>query len=294
MRPKAESSLPAWFREAIDSEASKNRVEVVDCEVHYRCWGSPDRPGILLAHGMFAHSRWWDFIAPLLTDEYYLVGLDFTGMGDSDYRYDYTTGLFAKEISAVIEHSGMGAATLVGHSFGGYIGVKAAARYPHQIKRLVLVDSAVRSPDESRKRSGMMGLGNSLFPDAETARRRFRLQPRQPCRNDYILEYIARHSIMRVDDGWTWKFDEDMRASLNASRSREEHAETFRSLDCPIGLIMGEKSALFKEHTLDYMQSLRKNPFPVKVIAEAHHHLFLDEPREFVKALREMLAEIQA
>lgn len=293
-RTSNDSSVPEWFWKAIDTESREDEIAVMDCKVHYRCWGSPDKPGILLAHGMFAHSRWWDFIAPLLMDDYYLVGLDFTGMGDSDYRYDYTAALFAKEISAVIEASGMNKAILVGHSFGGYIGVKAAVRYPDQIKQLILVDSAIRSLEELKKQSwGNLSGGSSVFPDAETAWRRFRLQPPQPCENEYIVEYIGRRSVMKVDNGWTWKFDEDMRPSLQANDSGEDHAQTFKAIDCPLGLIVGEKSALFEKYTIPFMQSLRRKPFPVHIMTGAHHHCFLDQPLQFVKALKEMLKELE-
>lgn len=291
-------STPDWFWKAIDTESIEAQTTVADCAVHYRCWGNPGKPGILLAHGMFAHSRWWDFIAPLLVDDYYLVALDFTGMGDSDYRYDYTAALFTDEIVAVMEASGMSGGTVVAHSFGGYISIKTTVRHPHKITRLILVDAAIRTPEEQTKseEKAIMGSGDTLFTDVETARRRFRLQPPQPCDNTYILDYIARRSIMRVDNGWTWKFDEDLRPSLAASvghnNSHSSNMDDFKAIDCPLGLIRGSKSSLCEKHTVAYMQSLRHQAFPVTVIEGAHHHLFLDKPLEFVAALRVMLKEL--
>ena len=288
------SFTPDWFWKAIDTESTEAQVTVADCAVHYRCWGDPNKPGILLAHGMFAHSRWWDFIAPLLMDDYYLVALDFTGMGDSDYRYDYTAALFADEIIAVMEASGMSGGTVVAHSFGGYISIKTAVRHPHKIARLILVDVAVRALEEQAKgkEKTIMGSGDTLFADAETARRRFRLQPPQPCKNDYILDYIARRSIMRVDAGWTWKFDEDLRPSLAAGGGRNNSIDDFKAIDCPLGLIRGSESSLYEKHTVDYMQSLRRQALPVTVLEGAHHHLLVDKPLEFVAALRAMLKEL--
>ena len=55
-----------------------------------------------------------------------------------------------------------------------------------------------------------MGGRAKRYPDRETALTRFRLQPPQPCENQYILDYIARHSLMAADGGWTWKFDDDL------------------------------------------------------------------------------------
>lgn len=292
------SSTPKWFWDAVETESREDSVEVANCAVHYRCWGDPGKPGVLLAHGMQAHSRWWDFIAPHLMDDYYLVASDFTGMGDSDYRYDYTAAMFSDELAAVMEASGIGRGTLVGHSFGGYIGIKTANRHPDKVARLILVDVAVRTPhdqiDYETKAAEEMPGGASIFPTAEAARQRFRLRPPQPCENKYLVEYIARRSIMRADAGWTWKFDEDLKASLAAGHSHESGAENFSNIGCPLGLIYGADSILYTENTVPYMQTLRDKPFPVTKIEDAQHHLFLDQPLEFVAALREMLKTVGA
>jgi hypothetical protein len=36
---------------------------------------------------------------------------------------------------------------------------------------------------------------------------RFRLMPEQLCDNPFIVEFIGRHSLRRVEHGWVWKFD---------------------------------------------------------------------------------------
>ena len=301
IEPMIGNPTPDWFWPAVETEARADSVEVADCEVCYRCWGDPGKPALLLAHGMHAHSHWWDFIAPHFLDDYYVVAPDFTGMGDSDYRYDYTPALFADEIAAVIDHAGINQAVLVGHSFGGFISVIAAHRRPEKISKLILVDSAVSPPksgdDEEEEEEGqnIMAKGGAIFPDAKTARARFRLQPPQPCANTYLIQYIARHSIMRVDAGWTWKFDEDLRDALTNSRpenAQQRYQQAFKELHQPFGLIYGEQSHIFKAETIPYMQSLRRQPFPVVALKDAHHHLFMDQPIAFVDALRKMIAAL--
>ena len=79
-------SIPNWFWQAIDVEPVTKTVEVDECDVSYRHYEAIGKPGMLLIHGMNAHSRWWDFIAPQLLDRYQVAAMDLTGMGDSDYR----------------------------------------------------------------------------------------------------------------------------------------------------------------------------------------------------------------
>ena len=97
------STIPDWFWEAVDTPAESRTIEVDECDVAYRFYPAPGKPGMLLIHGMNAHSRWWDFIAPQLTDQYQIAAMDLTGMGDSDYRYEYSSKTYAEEILAVAD-----------------------------------------------------------------------------------------------------------------------------------------------------------------------------------------------
>ena len=115
--------------------------------------------------------------------------------------------------------------------------------------------------------------------------------PEQPCDNAYILDYIGRHSIIETPDGfWTWKFDDRGLAHIKVG----EQAEELRQLRCRIGILYGEKSALFPPEVRQYVHQLVDRRGPVSAIPEAYHHLFLDQPLAFVAALRILLADWHA
>lgn len=280
-------SIPDWFWEAIDVEPVTKTVEVDECDVSYRHYEAIGKPGMLLIHGMNAHSRWWDFIAPQLLDRYQVAAMDLTGMGDSDYRYEYSSNTYADEILAVLDDAKFGTDSIVvAHSFGGYMAVRAANKAPDRFKALVMVDSGIRHPDDPvPEQIWMSGARSKIYPDKETALNRFRVQPPQPCDNEFLLQYIARNSLMPVDGGWTWKFDEDLLTSLTDA---ERKPEEFQALTTTLGVIFGADSELFSRRTLEYMQELIPEPFLIKEIANAQHHLFLDQPQAFVESLLEM------
>ena len=280
-------SIPNWFWEAIDVEPVTKTVEVDECDVSYRHYEAIGKPGMLLIHGMNAHSRWWDFIAPQLLDRYQVAAMDLTGMGDSDYRYEYSSNTYADEILAVLDDAKFGTDSIVvAHSFGGYMAVRAANKAPDRFKALVMVDSGIRHPDDPvPEQIWMSGARSKIYPDKETALNRFRVQPPQPCDNEFLLQYIARNSLMPVDGGWTWKFDEDLLTSLTDA---ERKPEEFQALTMTLGVIFGADSELFSRRTLEYMQELIPEPFLIKEIANAQHHLFLDQPQAFVESLLEM------
>ena len=290
------STIPEWFFEAVETPYEERAVEVDECDVAYQLWQDPekagaDAPGLLFVHGMNAHAHWWDFIAPQFLDGYRCAAMNLTGMGDSDYRYEYDGDTYAEEIRAVCDDAGFGRdAVLVAHSFGGYMSVHAANLFPERFGGLILVDSGIRHPDDPEPDRPPMGGRAKVYPDRETALARFRLQPPQPCENQYILEYIARHSLMAGDGGgWAWKFDEDLPGTLkNVSRDPDE----YRNLQLKVGVIYGADSELFSRRTLDYMRELIPQGFPAVAIEHAQHHVFLDQPLAFVDALRGLLKDL--
>lgn len=287
----ASGNVPDWFWKAVETEATPHRVEVEECDVAYRRWPGDEGPALLFIHGMNAHSHWWDFIAPQFADRYRVAAMDLTGMGDSDFRYEYDPATYASEIAGVLDDAAFGPDSfVVAHSFGGYMAVKAANLFPERFAGLVLVDSGIRHPDDPPPDRPSMGGRAKLYPDRETALTRFRLQPPQPCENQYILEYIARHSLMQVDRGWAWKFDEDLPVTMKGA---ERLADDYRGLRCKLGVIYGENSELFSKRTLDYMRELVPQPFPATGIADAQHHVFLDQPLRFIEALDEMLTTLR-
>ena len=288
-------TIPEWFFEAVETESSEHRVEVDECDVVYQRWGDADstKPGLLLIHGMYAHSHWWDFIAPSFMADHTVVAMNLTGMGDSDFRYEYDSVTFAEEIVAVADDAGLGTDTVVvAHSFGGAMAVKAANLFPDRFRALILVDSGIRNPDDPPPEhlTMMMGGQAKVYPDRRTALGRFRLQPPQPCENQYILEYIARHSLMSEEGGgWSWKFDDDLPGTMKGG---ERVPEDYTDLKLKLGLIYGAESELFSKSTLDYMRELIAQEFPAVAVEGAQHHVFLDKPLEFIETLQDMLRNL--
>ncbi|MEM1229977.1 MAG: alpha/beta hydrolase [Pseudomonadota bacterium] len=292
----APASIPQWFFEAVEYPASDHSVEVEDCDVHYRLWTGAGTRGLLFVHGMHAHAHWWDFIAPALTDEYRVAAIDLTGMGDSDYRYDYSAALYAEEIRAVCDAAGFGTdALLAAHSFGGRMALEAVHRWPERFGGLALLDSGVRDPNSPEFERPPMGGNSKLYPDRETGEARFRLQPPQDCANEYILRYIARHSLMPIDGGYAWKFDDDLLKALTGLAASDHLEDYLRDLQVPIHIMIGADSVLYSEQDLAYMVSLLPAALQddaTTVLADAQHHLFLDQPLAFTDALRKALAAL--
>ena len=135
-----------------------------------------------------------------------------------------------------------------------------------------------------------MGGRAKLYPDRETALTRFRLQPPQPCENQYILEYIARHSLLGSTAAGRGNSTRTCSVTLKGA---ERLADDYKGLRCKLGVIYGANSELFSKRTLEYMRELVPQDFPATAIADAQHHVFLDQPQRFIEALQEMLDDAE-
>ena len=290
-RIAAHGSAPAWFRRAIGELPEHRSVRVEGGLVHYLSWQGPPRaPGIVLVHGGAAHAHWWSFLAPLLIDRYRVAALDLTGHGDSDRRAEYPRELWAREVVEVIRDCRFdGPPIVVGHSMGGLVSIVAASLHGDALSGAVIVDAPVRRPDpESREgQRGRAFRNPKVYADVDSAVAHFRLVPDQPCANEFIVDWIARHSVRRGNQGWSWKFDPGVFGRFNATPMRDYLAST----RCRVALFRGQYSEVVSAQTGDYMHELLHRSAPLIEIPEAHHHLMLDQPLAFVAALRAILAD---
>jgi len=111
--------------------------------LHYLEWGTPDKPWMLLLHGLRGHARSWDDFSGPMASHYRVIALDQRGRGDSDWAKDgdYTTEAYAEDLASFCESLGMSSISLVGHSMGARNAMAYTARSPDMVAKLVIVDA---------------------------------------------------------------------------------------------------------------------------------------------------------
>jgi pimeloyl-ACP methyl ester carboxylesterase len=287
----SQEAPPPWFSEAVSFPFRTGELAVAGCAIRYLAWGDADKPPLVLVHGGAAHAMWWSIHSRELSRHYHVIAPDLSGHGDSGRRDSYPMETWAEEVLAVSEHAAPGKApVLVGHSMGGLVSIVAAAVYgSERMAGAIIVDSPVRRPDpESIEGRGGTAFRNpKIYSDLETAVAHFRLIPEQPCENRYILDFIARHSLRRTEEGWAWKFDPRVVVRVSTTSMRDYLAR----VRCRVALMRGQFSAIVPPETGQYMVELLNRNAPLVEIPQAHHHLILDQPLAFIAALRALLTD---
>ena len=298
---------PGWFQRAIAAEPERGVVATPRGRIETLSWGEVGRPGLLLAHGLTAHADWWSFICPMFADDYRVTAMSLAGMGDSDWREQYSFEGFAADAEAVCRATGLDAGgrkpVYIGHSFGGGNVFSVASRRPEQLHSAIIIDVGFSGPakappaqeagaPQDAPKKGTI----KVYPSLVEALARFRLSPLQPVTHPYIVDYIARRSLKRVPlpdgsgEGWSWKFDPDMWAKFDRPPLDAFFASS-PQVDVPIAHIRGEFSLLRSIPGLN-------DAYPANGLAidipDAHHHVMLDQPLALTAAIRSLLAAWRA
>jgi pimeloyl-ACP methyl ester carboxylesterase len=301
----AEPIAPPWFARALADAPRRTFTEVEGARIETLAWGEPGQPGLLLLPGSGAHADWYSFIAPHLAHGRRVAAMSWSGMGGSDWRAHYSPEIFMAEALAVAQASGLFAArempVIVAHSFGGRIAIGLAAQKLRHFRAAMIVDPPVFSPATRAERAASPRpqtmrtrafRPHRIYPSLEAALARFRFAPVQPCANLFIADFIARRSLKQVTDddgapGWTWRFDPFLWRDLEIG----DPDPLIAAARCPVALIRGGRSRLMRAGDASHMMALLPKSSPFLEIADADHHVMVDQPLVFVETLERLLAE---
>ena len=282
---------PDWFNQALDKEHTSKFVEVNGARIEYMEWGNPENQSVIVLHGTNAHAHWFKFIGSMLSAKYHFVVMSFSGMGGSDWRSFYTRDTFVDDVWGVVKDTGMKDPIVVGHSFGGMVSLITASKHSEDMSALLLVDFVVNKPEEHHEwyEDRAPARPPRIVKEREELIKRFRLMPPQQCINQYLVDYIADHSIRETENGWAWTFDPSAYDGLIIG---SDHSKILSELSCPVGFYYGEHTIEFKEGELKTMKDLLPKDSPIFGLKDAQHHLMLDQPLPFIENLDRLIQEL--
>jgi len=147
-----------------------NRVNGV--VIHWDERGLSDAPALVFSNSLGTDFRIWDAILPAFEKDFRIVRYDKRGHGLSEATpapYRLTDHVF--DLSALLDHLGVEAATVIGLSVGGMIAQGLTALRPALVKRLVLSDTAhkIGTPDmwntriDAVMKNGIASIGDAIM-----------------------------------------------------------------------------------------------------------------------------------
>ena len=288
------NETPKWFLGALAQKPEIKTVKIKGSKISYNCWGEKNKPGLIFVHGGMAHADWWNFITPYFLKTHRVIAMNLGGMGDSEWRKEYSTETWGLEIEGVCKKEKLKKPIIIGHSLGGMCGVYAASIMKKNLYGLVIVDTAILPPSDKPPKFDFKIRANKIYKSLKEIKSRFRLVPGQIDALGYIMEYIAEKSIKKNKGGWTWKFDPNYMKIFNSESFLERQAvyrNKLKGLKCRVAILRGEKSVIFPGSSAKYMHELMDKKSPIINVPEAHHHIMVDQPMALISALRSLIID---
>lgn len=110
------------------------------CDLHYEVTG--EGPALVFAHGMGGnYLSWWQQV-PHFAPRYTCVTFSHRGFGRShDERGGPGAAAFVEDLTALVDHLGLGEVCLVAQSMGGWTCLGYALRAPARVRALVMAST---------------------------------------------------------------------------------------------------------------------------------------------------------
>jgi pimeloyl-ACP methyl ester carboxylesterase len=245
----------------------------------------PPAAPIILLHGGGANAHWWDHLAAGLARSQPVYALDFRGHGDSSFPEERRVGAFNDDLEALLRTLEREDVYLIGHSLGAAVALDHASRFP-ATRGIALVDLARGSSRGSSRRARLALSLRRTYRTRAEAVERFRFLPESSHASDALRRSIAEQSVQQEPDGrFGYKFDPGWFGL--PSRPRPDLAR----VECPTLLIRGAESTLLsREAALEFIGQLSAGRF--EEIANAGHHVLIDQPTELSSLLERFLREV--
>jgi pimeloyl-ACP methyl ester carboxylesterase len=278
--------------------------------IHFRDWGDPHLPPLVIVHGLRDHSHSFDGLARGLLDRFHVFALDLRGHGDSETTPYYGFGHFVLDLHNLIRALRLERPVLVGHSMGGEIVATYAGSFPDRPAKVVMVEGLgppLFDMDEETAwtiagfaRIDRALTGHPGLADLDAAYRRLRERnPRLPEGKARELALLGTRA--REDGTLEWKFDAMLATlSVGGPFNLEYAMAWWRRITAPTLVVHGAESGEFwrerpgaiylEPEDLQHRLACFRNASFVE-IPGAGHMVHFDRPRELVTAIRTFLLE---
>ena len=241
---------------------------------------SPDRPPLIIAHGLYGSGRNWGVIAKRLSDTRRVITPDMRNHGHSPREVSQSYEDMADDLAELITHIG-GPVDLCGHSMGGKASMVLALKHPDLLRRLIVADIAPVTYDHSQSHqiAAMRAVDLSTVTRRSEAAEQLGAQGVEPA-----LQSFFTQSLDVAAKEWRLNLDV-LEAEMDHIIGFPEVTGTFAG---PTLFLTGGNSKYVRpEH-----RPLIKSLFPAARFAKlpnAGHWLHAERPREFEAAVRTYL-----
>lgn len=135
-------SLDELIRCYGSAEDGSQYVELDGFNVHFRDQGDPQKPPLVLIHGVASSLHAWNDWLTELAGDYRVIRFDLPGFGLTGPAKDgeYSAERVHHMLGLLLDYLNVERASIAGSSLGGYIAWTFAVQHPERVNKLILID----------------------------------------------------------------------------------------------------------------------------------------------------------
>jgi len=255
----------------------------------------PGREPLYLIPGLSSPRQVWDGIAPDLAKDRQVLLVQVNGFGGDDLGANGKSGMtdgIITDLLADAAKRGAKQPAVIGHSYGGLIGMMLAARHPDRVGRLLIVDT--------------LPFFGKLFDPAATPAS---IAPRAEQMRAMTIAWADRMKTMppvTSDPGGIWSNTPEGRIKVaNWGLKADQRAVAqalYEDMVTDIGPELGKVTA--KPFTILYAAGIGEaqakavwepayagTPAKLVAVPDSYHFIMLDQPQRFAAEVKAFLAE---
>jgi lipase len=168
--------------------------------LNVHAFGPEDGEPVLALHGVTGHGRRFVDFAPRAVPDRRVLAVDLRGHGRSGWEPPWDVITHLDDLLETLAAEGLEEPIdVMGHSFGGLLGLSLLTLVPEQVKRLVLIDPAIALPAETCAERARDVIAAPGFASPEEAIRD-RQRTIAESGHRFIPSEVAEH-LVEGDDG---------------------------------------------------------------------------------------------
>ena len=255
------------------------RIKSDDAEIFYEVLGGG--PSAVLLHPFPVHHEFWLPAAQSLLTRYRLILPDLRGHGESSLgEGPATMAKHADDIARVMDAEGVGRATFVGVSIGGYALFEFLRRFRDRVSVLILCNTKAEadSPEARNERlksaAEVMERGTDPFFESMVPK----LLGNTTCNTRPDLVEGALRMMLKMSA-------EDVAMVQRGMAERPDSVATLKTISVPTLIVTGEEDLFAGASEAELMrQNIAGSE--VKIIPKAGHYAAWERPKEVGDVLR--------
>jgi lipase len=171
-------------------------------DLHVHRFGPTEGPPVLALHGLTGHGARWAALAAEQLPDVRILAPDLRGHGRSTSLPPWTFETVVDDVAGLLDGE---PAVVLGHSFGGAIGIHLARRRPELVRALVLLDPAIGQDPEFMNQIAESMLAAPDYPDVEAARLDKLATAWADVEPRLLDAELAEHLVTTTAGRWTWR-----------------------------------------------------------------------------------------